>query len=137
MKIGEVAKLTGLTEHTLRFYEKAGLLVNVAKRNGGIRDYGPRDIDALGVIECLKKTGMPLADIKQFIGWCAMGDETIKQRHDMFIERACAVRQQIAELEKTMAIIEFKINYYDKALQAGTLAIYDKDKPKLPDFFAK
>ncbi len=135
MKIGEVSKITGLSEHTLRFYEKAGLLRNVAKRRGGVRDYGPGDLDALGIIECLKKSGMPLADIKQFMEWCAMGDETIDQRYNMFLERRRAARARMAELTKMLKIIEFKINYYDRARRAGTLAIYAKEKPKMPDFF--
>lgn len=134
MKIGEVSKLTGLSEHTLRFYEKSGLLPDIAKR-GGIRDYGPRDINALSVIECLKKSGMPLADIKTFMEWCNMGDATIKNRYDMFVQRKQAVQSQLAEIQKTLKIIDFKIDYYGKALKAGTLAIYDDNKPKLPDYF--
>ncbi|MDE5615410.1 MAG: MerR family transcriptional regulator [Alphaproteobacteria bacterium] len=137
MKIGEVAKKTGLTEHTLRFYEKAGLMPDVAKRAGGVRDYGPADITRLGMIECLKQTGMSLADIKIFIDWCALGDKTIQQRHNMFIERKNAVKKQMAEIKKTLKIIDFKIDYYARALDAGTLKIYEKNPPKLPDYFAK
>ncbi|MBD5400231.1 MerR family transcriptional regulator [bacterium] len=135
MKIGEVAKKTGLTEHTLRFYEKAGLMPDVAKRAGGVRDYGPADMTRLGMIECLKKTGMPLADIKIFIDWCSRGDETIEQRLNMFVERKRVVKQQLADITKTLKIIDFKIDYYSRAMDAGTLSIYDKDRPKLPDYF--
>ena len=56
MRIGEISKITGLSEHTLRFYEKEGLLNNVAKKRGGIRDYCDADLRRLGIIECLKKT---------------------------------------------------------------------------------
>ncbi|MDO5012068.1 MAG: MerR family transcriptional regulator [Pseudomonadota bacterium] len=135
MRIGEISKITGLSEHTLRFYEKMGLMPDVAKRGGGIRDYCDRDIDRLGVIECLKKTGMSLTDIKTFIDWCAMGDKTIQQRYDMFIDRRNAVMAQMAEIQKMLKIIDYKIKYYDRARKAGTLAIYDGKKSKLPSFF--
>lgn len=135
MKIGEVSKITGLSEHTLRFYEKAGLLPDVAKKRGGIRDYCDRDIGTLGIIECLKKTGMPLADIKKYMDWCALGDKTLKQRYDMFIERKNAAQRQLTEIQKTLKIIDYKINYYARAVKAGTLAIYDGKKLKRPDFF--
>ncbi len=135
MRIGEISKITGLSEHTLRFYEKMGLMPDVAKRGGGIRDYCDRDIDRLGIIECLKKTGMSLTDIKTFIDWCAMGDKTIQQRYDMFINRRAAVMAQMAEIQKMLKIIDYKIKYYDRARKAGTLAIYNGKKPKLPSFF--
>ncbi len=135
MRIGEISKITGLSEHTLRFYEKMGLMPDVAKRGGGIRDYCDRDIDRLGIIECLKKTGMSLTDIKTFIDWCAMGDKTIQQRYDMFINRRAAIMAQMAEIQKMLKIIDYKIKYYDRARKAGTLAIYDGKKSKLPSFF--
>lgn len=135
MKIGEVAKITGLSQHTLRFYDKSGLLPKIAKTRGGVRDFDQRDLNTLAMIECLKKTGMPLVDIKQFINWCAQGDKTIKQRHEMFTERRHAVEKQLIEIQKTLKIVEFKEKYYAKALRAGTLAIYDKNPPKMPDFF--
>ena len=135
MRIGEISKITGLSEHTLRFYEKMGLMPDVAKRGGGIRDYCDRDIDRLSIIECLKKTGMSLTDIKTFIDWCAMGDKTIQQRYDMFIGRRDAVMAQMAEIQKMLKIIDYKIKYYDRARKAGTLAIYDGKKSKLPSFF--
>ena len=137
MKISEISKITGLSEHTLRFYEKSGLIRNVAKRAGGVRDYGPNDLNTLSMIECLKKTGMSLNDIRTFIQWCDGGDETISQRHNMFLERRAAVMAQIAELKNTLKIIDFKIKYYGDAMAAGTLAIYDNNKPKMPDFFKK
>ncbi len=137
MKIGEVSKITGLSEHALRFYEKAGLLRDVAKRSGGVRDFGPADMRRLGMIECLKKTGMSLSDIKIFMDWCDGGDDTIKQRYDMFVERKQHVQSQLAEIKRTLKIIDFKIDYYARALRAGTLHIYDKNPPKMPDYFEK
>lgn len=136
MRIGEISKKTGLSEHTLRFYEKEGLLSNVAKRRGGIRDYCDADLRQLGMIECLKKTGMSLAEIKQYLDWNKQGDKTIQQRYDMFLQRRAAVEQQLRDIQRTLVVVDFKIKYYARALRAGTMSIYDGKKIKMPDFFA-
>ena len=112
MRIGEVSKITGLSEHTLRFYEKSGLLPMLAKRRGGVRDFCENDLRALGIIECLKKTGMTLAEIRQYMEWNAQGDKTIKQRYDMFIQRRDAVMQQMNDMQKTLEMVNYKIKYY-------------------------
>ncbi len=106
-------------------------------RGGGVRDYCDSDLDRLGMIECLKKTGMTLNEIKTFIDWCRQGDKTIQQRYDMFIGRRAAVHQQMQEIQRMLKIIDYKIQYYNRALRAGTLAIYDGKKSKLPSFFDK
>ncbi len=135
MRIGEISKITGLSQHTLRFYDKMGLMPDVAKRGGGIRDYSERDLDTLGLIECLKKTGMSLNEIKTFIDWVKQGDKTIQQRYDMFVSRRRAIEAQMAETKRMLQIIDYKIKYYDRARQAGTLAIYQGQRSKLPSFF--
>ena len=137
MRIGEVSKITGLSEHTLRFYEKSGLLPMLAKRRGGVRDFCDNDLRALGIIECLKKTGMTLAEIRQYMEWNAQGDKTIKQRYDMFIQRRDAVMQQMNDMQKTLEMVNYKIKYYARAMRAGTMSIYDGKANKQPDFFAK
>ena len=76
------------------------------------------------------------SDFMKSLDWCAQGDETIARRYDMFVERKKAVIQQMAQLKKILRIIDFKIDYYARALAAGTMAIYDgAPRPKLPDYF--
>lgn len=111
------------------FMKKLGLLPDVAKTRGGIRDYGERDLETLNIIECLKQTGMPLRDIMQFITWCTMGDQTIQNRHQMFLQRRDIVMKQLTQIKKTLEIIDFKIKYYADAMAAGTLGIY-QDAPR-------
>jgi DNA-binding transcriptional MerR regulator len=86
------------------------------------------DIDALKIIECLKATGMPIKEIKDFIDWCSDGDSTLQQRYDMFMERKANVEAQMEELKKTMEVIEHKCWYYKTALDAGTEDIHKNDK---------
>ena len=118
--IGEVSKLFNLSIHTLRYYEKEGLLPFVKRTVSGIRKFDETDIEELKIVECLKKTNMPLKDIKTFLDWCQDGDNTIEKRRDMFYERKKLVLEQIAELEKVLDTVNFKCWYYDTAVEDGT-----------------
>ncbi|KAE8559039.1 MerR family transcriptional regulator, partial [Paenibacillus polymyxa] len=122
--ISEVAKELNLTAYALRYYDKEGLMPFVERTSSGTRLFKESDIDALKIIECLKSTGMPIKEIKNFIDWCSGGDSTLQQRYDMFIERKATVEAQMEELKKTMEVIEHKCLYYKTALDAGTENIH-------------
>jgi len=126
--ISEVAKELNLTVYTLRYYDKEGLIPYVERTTSGTRVFKESDIGALKVIECLKSTGMPIKEIKNFIDWCSDGDSTLQQRYDMFVDRKSIVEAQIEELKKTMEVIEHKCSYYKTALDAGTEDIHKNDK---------
>ncbi len=126
--ISEVATELNLTVYTLRYYDKEGLMPFVERSPNGTRVFKEADIGALKVIECLKSTGMPIKEIKNFIDWCSDGDSTLQQRYDMFIERKATVEAQMEELKKTMELIEHKCSYYKTALDAGTEAIHKNEK---------
>ncbi|GIP53703.1 MULTISPECIES: MerR family transcriptional regulator [Paenibacillus] len=122
--ISEVAKELDLTTFTLRYYDKEGLIPFVERTSSGIRLFKQSDIEALKIIECLKSTGMPIKEIKNFIDWCSEGDASLQQRYEMFLERKAVVEAQIADLRKTMEIIDHKCFYYKTALEAGTENIH-------------
>ena len=126
--ISEVAKELNLTTYTLRYYDKEGLMPFVERTPNGTRLFKESDIDALKIIECLKATGMPIKEIKDFIDWCSDGDSTLHQRYDMFMERKANVEAQMEGLKKTMEVIEHKCWYYKTALDAGTEDIHKNDK---------
>jgi DNA-binding transcriptional MerR regulator len=126
--ISEVAKELNLTVYTLRYYDKEGLMPFVERTESGTRLFKESDISALKVIECLKSTGMPIKEIKNFIDWCSEGDSSLQQRYDMFLERKSLVEAQIEELKKTMEVIEHKCLYYKTALDAGTEDIHKNAK---------
>lgn len=130
--ISEVAKQLNLTVYTLRYYDKEGLLPFVERTSSGIRMFKDSDIEALNVIECLKSTGMPIKEIKNFIDWCSDGDSTLQQRYDMFIERKASVEAQIEELKKTLELINHKCDYYKIALEAGTEDVHKTNKIAIP-----
>jgi len=130
--ISEVAKELNLTVYTLRYYDKEGLMPFVERTASGTRMFKESDIDALKIIECLKSTGMPIKEIKNFIEWCSDGDSTLQQRYDMFMERKASVEAQMEELKKTMELINHKCSYYEIALEAGTEEIHKNDKIEIP-----
>lgn len=129
--ISEVAKELNLTVYTLRYYDKEGLMPFVERTPSGTRLFKESDIGALKVIECLKATGMPIKEIKNFIDWCSDGDSTLQQRYNMFIERKAVVEAQMEELKKTMELIEHKCSYYKTAVDAGTEDIHKNDNIKI------
>ena len=119
--IGQVAKKTGLTAHTLRYYEKEGLLPFVKKISSGLRVFSDTDIGWLVMIECLKGTGMPLKGIKQYIDWFIEGDSTLEKRLQMFKDQKHKLQEQMLQLQKHMEKIDYKIHLYEEAVKRGGL----------------
>lgn len=134
--VGEMAKRIGVAPSTLRYYDKEGLLPFVERSKGGIRVFKESDYEWLQVIECLKKTGMQLKDIRAFI-WMAMeGDSTIDERLQLIVKQREAVERQIADLQETLATLDFKKWYYETAKAHGTTDV-PRDIPleELPEAF--
>lgn len=118
--VGEMARLLGVPASTLRYYDKEGLLPFVERSPGGMRMFQEKDYEWLQTIACLKKTGMSLQNIRTYIDMSIQGDETIEQRLQLLLHQREAVRKQMADLQKTLDILNFKCWYYETAKQAGT-----------------
>ena len=125
--ISQAAKRTGLTEYTLRYYEKEGLLPFVGRTASCIRAFKENDFEWLSLITCLKQSGMPVKQIKEFIDLCSQGDDTLQERLDIFKEHKKDVEAKMEELTKHMQKIDYKIWYYTTAVEAGTEAIHKGD----------
>ncbi len=126
--IGQAAKKMGLTAHTLRYYEKEGLLPFVKKTSSGLRIFSEEDIGWLQMIECLKGTGMPLKGIKQYIDWFIEGDSTLQKRLDMFKQQKIKIEEQMRELKKHMEKINYKIAYYTEMVENGSDGVFERNK---------
>lgn len=134
--IGEMAKKLNMAPSTLRYYEQEGLMPFVERSEGGIRMFKDSDMEWLMVIGCLKRTGMPLKDIKAFIDWCVEGDATIEQRLELIDRRREAVREQMDQLQETLSVLEYKHWYYKVAKEAGTCKIHETMKEEeIPEQF--
>ncbi len=130
--IGQVAQKTGLTTHTLRYYEKEGLLPFIKKSGSGLRVFSDADLDWLSLIECLKGTGMPLKDIKQYIDWFIEGDATLQKRLDMFVRQKQKLEEQLSQLQKHMEKINYKIAYYTEIIDGGSEGVFERN-PQLAE----
>lgn len=102
--IGQVSERFDLPVSTLRYYDKEGLFPALT-RTSGIRRFGEQELEALRVIECLKRSGLEIKEIKQFMEWCAQGSETYPQRHALFVQQAERVEAEIARLQKSLDMI--------------------------------
>ncbi|MEE1014486.1 MAG: MerR family transcriptional regulator [Lachnospiraceae bacterium] len=128
--IGEMAKKLGTSASTLRYYDKEGLLPFLEHPKGSIRVFTDKDYEWLHIVECLKKTGMQLKDIRAFIHMAMQGDETINERLQLFIKQREIVQKQIDQLQQTMDVINFKCWYYETAKEAGTTSVLDGMAPE-------
>lgn len=124
--IAQAAEICGLTTHTLRYYDKEGLLPFVERSNAGIRKFKDADFEWLALISCLKSTSMPVKRIREFIDWCMQGDATFEQRLNVLVEQKKQVAAQLEMLHKCMEKIEHKIEYYQTALEAGAETVHKR-----------
>ncbi|MFW6690204.1 MerR family transcriptional regulator [Streptomyces sp. MAR4 CNX-425] len=118
--ISEVASYTGLSAHTLRWYERIGLLNDVHRSHTGQRLYTDDDLDWLDLVGKLRLTGMPVADMVRYAELVRAGEETFTARIQLFREHREVVRQQIADLQSTLAVLDFKIDFYERAASRCT-----------------
>ena len=116
--IGQVSKMFGLPVSTLRYYDKEGLFPKL-ERSNGIRRFSERELETLRVIECLKKSGMEIKDIRQFMEWCAQGSSTYPQRRAMFLRQKESVEAEIARMNRVLDMLSFKCWYYEQAIKDG------------------
>lgn len=125
--ISQVAERFNLTISQIRYYDKEGLLPDI-KRVSGIRKFTDADIEVIFIIECLKKSGLQLKEIKQFIEWTKEGDKTITLRLDFFINQEKKILNEINKLDKALSLVRYKIYYYTKAKELGTTSLIENNK---------
>lgn len=127
--IGQVAEMFHIPISTLRYYDKEGLFPGMP-RSSGIRKFTDKEIEYLRVIECLKKSGLDIKSIRQFMEWCSEGSGTYALRRKLFYKQKTAVEAEIRRLEKTLDMIRFKCWYYEQAIHDGN---EDRLNEMLPD----
>jgi DNA-binding transcriptional MerR regulator len=116
--ISEVAATTGLTAHTLRWYERIGLLDPVDRTYSGQRRYSDGDLARLGFLGRLRLTGMSVADMLRYVELARLGEGTFAERRDLLVAHREEVRQRLADLHATLAVLDYKIDLYSR-LPAG------------------
>ena len=127
--IGQVAEMFGLPISTLRYYDKQGLFPKM-ERVSGIRKFSETEIEALRVIECLKKSGLEIKDIKQFMDWCVEGASTYPQRKALFEKQRKRLEAELIHMNKVLDMLKFKCWYYEQAMRDGC---EDQVQSMIPD----
>ncbi|AOP46019.1 MerR family transcriptional regulator [Streptomyces lydicus] len=117
--ISEVAEHTGLSAHTLRWYERIGLMSHVDRTHTGQRRFTNRDLDWLGLVTKLRLTGMPVADMVRYAELVRVGESTFSERERLLTAHREDVRRRIAELQSTLDILDYKIDIYADARRAS------------------
>ncbi len=134
--VGDVASHLGISASTLRYYDKEGLLPFVERSSGGVRMFRDSDIEWLKIIECMKKAGMSIKDIRLYIEMALKGDETIDSRLALFEKQREILKARLEELQHTMEIVEYKCWYYETAKAAGTTeALKQLNESEIPQRF--
>jgi DNA-binding transcriptional MerR regulator len=110
--ISEVAAICGLSAHTLRWYERIGLMPHVDRSHTGQRRFTNRDLDWLDLVAKLRLTGMPVADMVRYAELVRAGEHTAPERHELLVATREDVLRRVAELRETLAVLDYKIDIY-------------------------
>ena len=131
--IGEISQRLDIAPSALRYYEKEGLLPFVERSDSGIRQFTDIDLEWLIIIDSLKRTGMPLKEIKDFVKMFEERDTTIARRLEIVRRHREVIQQQVAKLNEIILALDFKEQYYQQALDEGkTMDLPDLTMEELP-----
>ena len=114
--IGEISKMFQLPISTLRYYDKEGLFPHL-KRVNGVRQFSESEIETLRVIDCLKKSGLEIKEIKEYMSLFSLVNTTLKQRKEIFEKQKEEVLQEMEKLQKVLSMLNYKCWYYDQAIE--------------------
>ncbi len=116
--IGQVSKMFGIPISTLRYYDKEGLFPDI-KRESGIRQFSDNEIAQLRIIECLKKSGLEIKDIQQFMSLSREGKESYGKRLALLTKQKEMVIQEMGKMQEVLDMLTFKCWYYETAIEMG------------------
>ncbi|WP_326556813.1 MerR family transcriptional regulator [Micromonospora sp. NBC_01796] len=119
LTVSEAADRVGLTAYTLRWYEQEGLVAPVGRDSAGRRRYTGGDVDWLMLLTRLRRTGMPVRDMRRYAELARQGDQTLGARRELFEAHRDRVLARMAELEQDLAVLNFKIEVYGQLERAG------------------
>jgi DNA-binding transcriptional MerR regulator len=116
MTIAEVAKQYGLTADTLRYYERVGLLPNVRRTPGGVRDYSEEDCRWVEYIKCMRSAGITVETLIEYVKLFHQGPETISARKKLLLEQREQIAARINELNDILAKLDWKLGGYEERM---------------------
>jgi len=131
MKIAEVRERYGLSADTLRYYERVGLIPRVTRNDGGIRDYNELDRRRVEFIKCMRSAGLPVEVLIEYVGLVQRGDKTIEARKEILKEQRELLLARMQEMQKTLDILDHKIEVYENAVLKKEKGIVQTEEPEI------
>jgi DNA-binding transcriptional MerR regulator len=128
MKIAEVSEHTGISSDTLRYYERIGLIWPVNRNSSGIRDYTDLDLRRVEFIKCMRSAGLPVEVLIEYVALVQQGDHTIEARKEILREQREQLAARMSEMQKTLDILDHKIEVYENAVLKKEKAIIQEDQ---------
>lgn len=122
MTIKEVCEKFDITPDTLRYYERVGVIPEVNRTPGGIRDYKEEDIAWVENAVCMRSAGVPVEMLIEYVKLYQQGDETLEARKNLLMEAKNEVQKQLDKYQATMDRLNFKISRYEEAVKTGILS---------------
>jgi len=116
MTINEVSKKFDLSQDTLRYYERIGLIPSVNRNKGGIRDYTEEDCRWIEFIKCMRSAGLPIEVLIEYVGLFQQGDATINARKELLIEQRKQLMARMEDMQKTLDRLNYKIGIYEQCV---------------------
>lgn len=126
MTIKEVSEKYHITQDTLRYYERVGMIPEVTRTSGGIRDYQEKDIGWIEMAICMRSAGLPVEALVDYVILYQMGDETFQARLELLEEQRENLEEQKKQLQAAMDKLDYKISRYRKAVETGILSWEDE-----------
>ena len=116
MTITEVSKKYDISQDTLRYYERIGLLPGVNRNKSGIRDYTEEDCRWIEFIKCMRSAGLPIEILIEYVTLFQQGDETIEARKELLIEQRKLLMGKMEDMKKTLERLDYKIERYEQSV---------------------
>ncbi len=136
--VKEVSQKTGLTPYTIRYYLKEGLFPMIERDSNGTRLFREQDIESFYMIECMKRCGMTISEIKQYSNWLAEGDQNIDKCLNLFLQKQADMERELQRVQECLEAVRYKVWFYETARSAGTLSIHNNMSPDdIPDTMRK
>ncbi|PWG00550.1 MerR family transcriptional regulator [Levilactobacillus bambusae] len=114
--VQEVANQLGLTSYTIRYYDDHGLIPGISRDANNNRVFGDEALQWTQLVSCLRKTGMPLSDIKHYVDLALDGDDTIPERYKIMVTQQQRTMDQLNDLQDQLTIVNQKVDHYAQAL---------------------
>ena len=127
MTIKEVCEKFDITPDTLRYYERVGVIPEVSRTKGGIRDYSDQDIKWVENAVCMRSAGVPVEMLIEYVKLFQEGDSTITARRDLLMEARVEVQKNLDKYQATMDRLNYKISRYEEAVKTGALSWDDEN----------